>query len=252
VVQAVAILRHLGSLSDGAGVTAIARATRIGPSSCFNVLRTLVREDMVSFDPLTKLYRLGIGTVDLARTALGRDALINAARLPMARMAETHDAAVGLWRLSAQERLILVGLAESDSATRIHMMVGQRQPAFAGASGRAVLSVRRLADAQILEAYAATRWQEAPGADRFLRQVRAAEARGWADDVGNINHGISTVATAICDRDGTVRFVLSLSIFSGRESEEGLAAIGEELSRLTRGLELAVYGVEAAGARAHI
>jgi len=243
VVQAVAILRHLGSLTDGAGVTAIARATGIGPSSCFNVLRTLVGEEMVSFDPATKLYRLGLGTVDLAHSALGRDALVNAARAPMARIAERHDAAVGLWRLSASERLALISLAESDAATRIHMMVGQRQPVGAGATGRAVLAARRQTDREILDIYAGLRWQEAPGASPFLRQVRATETCGWAEDIGNINYGISTVAAAICDREERVRFVLSVSIFSGRETAAGLAEMGRELSETARALAAAVYGV---------
>ena len=242
VVQAVAILRHLGSLNDGAGVTAIARATGIGPSSCFNVLRTLVREDMVSFDRLTKLYRLGLGTVDLARMALGRDALVNAARAPMAQMAEDYDAAVGLWRLSERERLTLVALAETDSATRIHMVVGQRQPAVAGATGRAVLAARQLTEQQLLEAFAGVRWQDAPTPKAFLGQVRAAETRGWATDIGNVNHGISTVATVIRDGEGAVRFVLSLSIFSGRETEDGLARIGQQLSVHTAALARTVYG----------
>ena len=243
VVQAVAILRHLGSLADGAGVTAIARATGIGPSSCFNVLRTLVGEEMVSFDPATKLYRLGLGTVDLAHSALGRDALVNAARAPMARLAERHDAAVGLWRLSARERLTLIALAESDAATRIHLMVGQRQPVGAGATGRAVLAARRLADREILGIYQGLRWQEAPGGAPFLQQVRAAESRGWAEDIGNNSHGVWTVAAAIRDREGSVQFALSVSIFSGRETADGLATMGRELSDEARALAATVYGV---------
>jgi DNA-binding IclR family transcriptional regulator len=248
-VQAVAILRHLGSLADGAGVSAIARATGIGPSSCFNVLRTLACEDMVSFDPATKLYRLGLGTVDLARMALGRDALVNAASIAIARVADRHDAAVGLWRLSGRERLNLVALEESDAATRIHMQVGQRQPAAAGATGRAVLAARRLSDEAIRAAYAEIRWREAPGEAPFLHQVREAEQRGWAIDIGNINHGISTVAAAISDREGAVRFVLSASIFSGRETRAGLAAIGRELAEQADALAARVYGAGRAPAQ---
>jgi DNA-binding IclR family transcriptional regulator len=241
VVQAIAILRHLASLPDGAGVTAIARATGIGPSSCFNVLRTLVGSDMASFDPQTKHYRIGLGTVDLARLALRRDWLVNAARPVMADLAERHDAVVGLWRLSERERLTLVALAESNAATRIHMQVGQRQPEFAGAAGRAVLAARKLSDRAIREVYAQVRWSAAPGADRFLAEVREAEARGWATDTGNINHGISTVATPICE-NGEVRFALSLSVFSGRESEAGLARIGADLRTRSQALEAAVFG----------
>jgi len=228
VVQAVTILRHLGTRADGAGVTAIARATGISPSSCYNVLRTLVSEDLASFDPATKRYALGLGLVDLARSMLAHDAAARVAEKPMAALAERHEAAVGLWRLSG-DRLVLVALAESEAATRIHMAVGQRQPATAGASGRAVLAASRLSDEALLAAYASVRWSRPPGAETFLSQVREAEARGWADDIGNVHHGIETVAAGVPDRDGGVRLVLSASVFGGRETAEGMRRIGAEL-----------------------
>lgn len=218
VVQAAAILRFLGASRDGAGVTAIARALGIGPSSCFNVLRTLAGEDLVAFDPVTKAYTLGLGTIDLARRALGRDAVVQAAAAPMAVLAERHDAAVGLWRLAPRERLVLLALAESEAATRIHMMVGQRQPAAAGATGRAVLAARKLSDAAISAAYAGMRWQIAPSGAEYLAQVRAAECDGFASDVDQINRGIATVAATIVDAVGAVRFVLSASMFAGRDA----------------------------------
>src|ERR1700712_451610 len=124
VVQAAAILRYLGAHRDGAGVTAIARALGIGPSSCFNVLRTLAGEDLVAFDPVTKTYTLGLGTIDLARHALRRDAVVQAAETSMTALAEAHDAAIGLWRVAPRDRLVLLVLAESEAATRIHMVVG--------------------------------------------------------------------------------------------------------------------------------
>jgi len=228
VVQAAAILRHLDTLGDGAGVTAIARATGISPSSCYNVLRTLVSEDLASFDPATKRYALGIGLVDLARSMLAHDAAARVAEKPMAALAERHEAAVGLWRLSG-DRLVLVALAESEAATRIHMAVGQRQPAAAGAAGRAVLAASRLSDEALLAAYAGVRWVRAPGGEAFLSQVREAEERGWAHDIGNVHHGIETAAACLPNRHGSVRLVLSASIFQGRETTEGMRRIGAEL-----------------------
>ncbi|AYJ85195.1 IclR family transcriptional regulator (plasmid) [Sphingomonas paeninsulae] len=193
IMQAAAILRLLGGSSEPAGVTSIARTLGIGPSSCFNVLKTLVLEDLVAFDRVTKTYSLGLGTIDLARRALGRDAVVQAADMPMAALAEEHDATVGLWRLAPGERLVLAALAESGAATRIHMMVGQRQPAAAGAAGRAVLAARVLDDGAIQVAHAGLRWQNPPSAADYLAQVRAAEKQGYATDVDQINRGIATV-----------------------------------------------------------
>ncbi|MDB5714437.1 MAG: IclR family transcriptional regulator [Sphingomonadales bacterium] len=228
IVQAVAVLRFLGSSREGAGVTAIARALGIGPSSCFNVLKTLALEDLVACDPVTKTYTLGLGTIDLAGRALGRDAVVQAADAVMSALADDHDAAVGLWRLAPRERLVLAALAESGAATRIHMMVGQRQPAAAGATGRAVLAERGLDDAAIRAAYAGLRWQNAPSAADYLSQVRVAEANGFATDVDQINRGIATVAAAIVDNRGSVKFVLSASMFSGRDAAS-LDRIGASL-----------------------
>jgi IclR family acetate operon transcriptional repressor len=218
IVQAAAILRLLGGSREPSGVTSIARTLGIGPSSCFNVLKTLVLEDLVAFDRMTKTYSLGLGTVDLARRALGRDAVVQAADLPMAALAEEHDAAVGLWRLAPGERLVLAALAESGAATRIHMMVGQRQPAAAGAAGRSVLAARGLDDGAIRAAFSGLRWQNAPSAVDYLAQVRAAEKRGYATDIDQINRGIATVAAPVVDHLGMVRFVISASMFIGRDA----------------------------------
>ncbi|WP_242123940.1 IclR family transcriptional regulator [Sphingobium sp. Sx8-8] len=239
VVQAMAILRHLASLSEGAGVNGIARATGINPSSCFNVLRTLLLGGMVTFDPATKLYRLGPGVVDLARRAMGGESLVRLARAPMARIAERYEATIGLWRSSGRDRLTLIELAESGAATRIHLMIGQRQPAVAGATGRAVLAARGVDRDAVARAYGEVRWRQAPGEDAFFAQVEQARQRGWAEDHGNINHGISTVAATVTDIDGEVRFVLSASIFSGREGED-LAPMGTDLRALARQLNEAI------------
>ena len=223
VVQAVAILRHLAAARTGEGVSAIARAIGIGPSSCFNVLKTLVAEDLVTFDTQTKRYALSLGIVDLARGATGRDAVLRAAQARLSIVAQRHDAAVGLWRLAPHERLVLMYLAESAAATRIHMLVGQRQPAAAGATGRAVLAARGMDDAAITAAYERITWPNPPGLPAFLDQVRAAREHGYATDVDQIHRGVATAAAAVTERNGGVRFVLSASIFAGHGPLDAIA-----------------------------
>ena len=242
VVQAVSVLRHLGSLPEGQGVTAIARAVGISPSSCFNILKTLVAEDLVGFDPVTKHYALGLGAIDLARNALGRDAVVRAAQGPMAQLAERFDAAIGLWRVTERHRLMLAALAESEAGTRIHMVVGQRQPEAAGATGRAILAMRGLDDEEMVRAHAGIRWQNAPSVSEYSRQVREAEQRGWAIDTGNIHHGVTSVSAPICDMHNRPRFALSASTFTGRETPEGLAVIGEAVRRLACEVGQAAFG----------
>ena len=56
VSRAAAILRLLGRTAEPQGVQAIARSLNIIPSTCLHILRTLVIEELVAFDPNTKLY----------------------------------------------------------------------------------------------------------------------------------------------------------------------------------------------------
>ncbi len=246
VVQAVAVLRHLGNIDRPQGVTAIANQLGMSPSSCFNILKTLAAEELATFDPKTRAYGIGPGAIDLARTALGRDETARIARPLMDALADQHDVAVGLWRLGqGTQRLTLTVLAESEAATRIHMVVGQRQPAEAGATGRAVLAARGASDHDIEQAYQTVRWQRAPGCADYVAQVHAARARGWATDTDHIIRGVTTVAAPIVDAEGMVRFCLSASLFTGRETPQQVDAIGAEVGAVAVGISRTVYGTGA-------
>lgn len=236
VVQAISVLRHLGAVDRPQGVTAISRALGISTSSCFNILKTLVAEDLATFDPTSKAYGLGLGTVDLARLALGRDQVVEAAREAMSLFADRHDAAVGLWKPSRGDRLTLVALAESEAATRIHLTVGQRQPVAAGATGRAFLAARNASDGEIEAALRAVRWQQQPELSTYIEEVRKARQKGWATDKDQIVRGVTNVAAPILSADGSVRFCVSASIFSGRETAQGVERIGHGLRRMAHGI----------------
>ncbi|MBV9840113.1 MAG: IclR family transcriptional regulator [Sphingomonadaceae bacterium] len=248
VVQAIAVLRHLGRLDRPEGVTAIAARLRLSPSSCFNILKTLAAEELATFDPQTRAYSLGPGAIDLARAALGRDEVVRAARPAMDGIAEKYDVAVGLWRLGSGERLTLTALSESESATRIHLVIGQRQPAEAGATGRAVLAARGASDAAIRNACAAVRWRQPPSPADYVAQVRAARAKGWALDADQIIIGVTTVAAVIADREGQVRFSLSASTFTGREPPRRIEQIGEAICDAAQAIARSIYGIAAAPA----
>lgn len=242
VVQAIAVLRYLGNLERPQGVTAIAAKLGISPSSCFNILKTLAAEELATFDPDTRAYGLGPGAIELARAALGRDEVARIARPGMNRIAAEYDVAAGLWRLGAGDRLTLTALAESEAAARIHLVIGQRQPAVAGATGRAVLASRDASDAEIREACRAVRWQHAPSPADYVAQVGEAQARGWAIDSDQIIRGMTTVASSIADGEGRVRFCLSASTFTGREAPHRIAQIGEAVRDAAAAIARSVYG----------
>src|SRR3990172_6787862 len=73
VPRAVALLRLLGRSEESLGVHAIARALGLVPSTCLHILRVFVAEALVAFDPSSKRYRLDVGILTIARSALRRN-----------------------------------------------------------------------------------------------------------------------------------------------------------------------------------
>lgn len=230
VSHSIAILRLLGKSGDSMGVTAIARALDLSPSSTFNLARTLVAEGLVDFDEVTKTYRIGLGSIDFARMALRGDTMVAAVRPLMERLAERHDAAIGLWRAADSGRLLLLALAESEAATRIHMAVGQRQPVGAGSTGRALLAARGADDTTLRAAHAGVRWPSPLDADSYVSQVHEAASAGYGLDDQWLNPGIVSVAAVLPEPGALPRYCLSASLFAGRHDVSAVAAIGRDIA----------------------
>lgn len=231
VANAITILKSLGQTAP-AGVNALARSAGVSPSSCYNILKTLVAEGLVDFDAVRKTYSPGAGLYTLVpETNGGRTVFARCAPL-FERFAETHAATVALWRLAAAERLILVGFAENSRATRIHMTVGQRLPMLAGASGRCIASALSLSSGEIEERFARLRWDNPPSFRTYLRQVAEAGRQGWALDDGAFLAGVTTVSVAILDSRKHPTFLIGASFFRGQRPDSEFARIGGELKDL--------------------
>jgi IclR family transcriptional regulator, acetate operon repressor len=232
VVQAISVLRHLGTLEGGAGVTAIAKSLGLSPSSCFNILKTLVAEEFLEFDSRQKTYRLGLGAIDLTRHALGTSRVFPALKNKLQALSDQYHIAVGLWRLVGQKRLVLVGVAESEQATRIHLEVGQRVPLLAGAIGRCWAASKRLPAQEIAKGLDEVQWQSRPLLEDYLRQVEAARRLGFAIDSGQWRRGVTTVAAPINDEEGVLRFGITGSMFAEQHDHTVMQAACEQIRDL--------------------
>jgi DNA-binding IclR family transcriptional regulator len=229
VVHALNILRHLAATDTAHGVSAIARHVGISPSSCFNLLKTLAAEGMVAFDTATKTYRLGNGVDAIARAR--PDDPVERMAPGMAALAAANGTACGLWRVTPTDRLVLVHFADSETATRIHMTVGQRLPMLIGAMGRCVAAHSGLDDDALARGFAALRWARPPTFARYCREVARARRLGWALDDGDFLHGVTTVAAPVVDAAGTVRYCVANTLFHGQSDEAGLRRLGEATAR---------------------
>ncbi len=242
VVQALSILRYIARTREPAGVTSIARALQINPSSCFNILRTLVAEGFLERDDDTKTYILGIAPLDLARSVIDENGAFPYLRPDMQRVADGFSVTTTLWRLTRSERWVLVGLAESLALARIHMTIGQRLPLYCGAMGRVLAAHRALPQSEMLSRFKAVRWHQAPKVEEYLRQVEETAERGWGLDENQFNQFFSSIAAPVIDGAGRVRFCVTQTMFAGQHSPVELQDLGEATLRVADHASRHLYG----------
>src|SRR5271168_417557 len=91
ISRAAAVLRLLGKSNAPMGVQSVARELGLVPSTCLHVLRALVAEEFVSFDPDTKRYSLEAGVLTLARHWLRRNQFSHLAQDVLDRIGRKYD-----------------------------------------------------------------------------------------------------------------------------------------------------------------
>jgi len=229
VVQAMRILRNLAGQGPPAGVTAIARATGMNPSTCFNILRTLAAEGLVVFDAQAKTYRLGLGVMELATGLMGASP-IDLIRPDLERLALNRPAVLCIWIVTNTDRIVLADrIWDPGNPVRTEIAPNLRLPSFAGAVGRCVAASRRVSEDELRHRFAGIRWQNPPEFSEYLADIRAAERLGYAFDRGQAFIGLDSAAAVVTDQNGQPRYGLSAVVIHGQVSYADLDAMGAEL-----------------------
>jgi len=240
LVQALRILRHLSAQGTPQGVTAIARATGVNGSTCFNILRTLAVEGLVVFDPIAKTYRLGLGVLELAIGLLGASPgdLI---RPELERLALAHGALICLWHVTDHDRLVLIERAYDPDAIRVELPPGKRLPALAGGVGRVIAAYHDYSEAELRRRFAELRWQSAPRFDEYRASIAEAASRGYGLDIGQLYIGVDVVGAVVHDHEGRPRYGISSITLSGQTTAEGRARVGQDLTDTCRHLGRSLF-----------
>jgi DNA-binding IclR family transcriptional regulator len=236
VVNAMQILRHLTAAAEPARAIDIARQLGINQSTCFNILRTLVAEDVVAFDHLSKTYTAGIGLANLVGQFVSQRQRIEVAKPLMRELASRFGVTITLWRPIGVDRIVLVSSEVSPTDLRIDMAEGQRLPYLMGAGGRLFAGQLDLSETAMHEAFDRVRWSEPLTFDAYWREVLDAKKRGYAIDDGNFARGIMAIAAPIFDKGGVIAFTVSAVMFRNQFDKPGIAKLGKALNELGKKL----------------
>lgn len=237
VSNAIAIMRYLSNSDTPLRSSEIARQLSINPSTCFNILRTLVAEDVVEFDDAGKTYQVGVGLRQLAGGALSEQKKMAKARQYLHAFAEEHGVTATLWRVSGSDRMVLEIVEYSPSGMRVHMPTGQRLPIMMGATGRAILKKTGITKATAQKQFRKLRWAKKLSFEEYWRDAEKAAALGWSKDDGYFSQGVITFASPILDESGTLHFsVVAASIREQIKTAE-IDGLGDDLKELRQKLE---------------
>jgi len=231
VVNALQILQYLAASTSPVGVAAVARGTKISTSTCFNILRTLVRARFASFNTSDKTYSLGLALAELSVGLVG----ISHAELirpELERLALNYETLILLWRVTDDNHLVLIDRAHSPTGIRVEIGMGYRLPLLAGAIGRCVAAEMQLSVADLRRRFAGLRWQAPLSFPDYQAQVAETREAGWALDDGRLFRGLTVVASLVLDSDRRPRFGFSGVSIAGQQSTERLADLGRDLRDL--------------------
>jgi len=231
VVNAAKVLRFLRATHGPATVTQITRGVKINPSTCFNILRTLIQEDFVQFDPTAKTYQLSLGLVALAHGALEHSPELHVLKPRIEDLARRHHMMVAIWRKISDDRIMLVSAAESDAPIRIHARMGSRSPLLLGASGRVFGAYSNLGRAEMKERFQRLRLARPLEFDTYLEQLEEVRRTGWAIDDGYVTPGTVTIAAPVHEPGGGMNFACAAILFNGQYDPQRISIIAEDLKR---------------------
>lgn len=236
------ILRYLANTSTPQGVTRIAKDLGLNASTCFNLLKTLVHEGLVTFDDATKTYSTGLGLVELAKGSLEKASFVRMMRPHLQELAERHNITTTLWQKTRGDRVILVDLADSGSAIRIHMSIGQRLPMYIAALGRCMAAYSGLSTVELRRKLSELRWEDGPSFETYMREVEGVRKNGYAVDQGNFVKGVVTISSPILDSNHHPVMAVSAAGFSTQFSQSSLLALCEDLRERCNEATIALSG----------
>lgn len=231
LVSGLAILRYLVRVGEPAGVTQVARELGLNTSTCFNLLKTLVSERLVTFHQEKKAYSIGLGFVELAKGTLEEGSYASLIRPHLDELVASHAVTITLWQRSGDNRVVLVDRVDSNSAIRVHMAIGQRLPLYIAALGRAMAATSGLSRADLRQRFAQLRWQNPPTFDQYYAEVEEAAKKGYAVDRDHYVVGVTTISAPIVTNSGFATMAISAVGFSGQFTGSMIEDIGADLRR---------------------
>ncbi|AHG65534.1 IclR family transcriptional regulator [Advenella mimigardefordensis] len=232
VSRAMQILRLVACGQEhGVRLTDIVNISGLNRPTARRILKTLLQEQAVEQDPLTRRYLIGSELTLLGLARRRRFPLLSAAPTCLNYLAQSiGDTAF----LSIRHRLDSICIARQTGHHPIQVLsidVGARRPLGAGVSGVAILSCLSQEELQpIVTANAKRLAQGALTPEQLVQRVQIARDLGYAYVQNGVMSGTSAVAVPVVDAAGHPRAALTITAMSNRLEPSRLSYVVEQMN----------------------
>lgn len=187
-------------------------ALGVGQSTAHRLLAMLVYHEFVDQDPVSRAYRAGPALVEIGLSVVRQMDVRSVARPVLESLAAATGETVHLGVLE-DGQVRFVDVVESELALRVTGRVGRVLPAHATSLGKAMLA--QLTDEQVLGLYpketlAPVTAKTMTRRSVLLDELNRVRRRGYAENTGESEDGVSSVGAAIVYSAG--RQVAGLSV----------------------------------------
>jgi DNA-binding IclR family transcriptional regulator len=226
VTRATRVLEALVHHQSGASLTELAERCSLAKSTASNLLRTMVAEGLVSYDPVTRRYNLGPLLVEFGVAAIARTTAVAEARPFMERLAEQTQLACLAIQPMPDGHFTAIAKIESRKDIKITIEVGSR-------FGRSAPLLARLAAA----------WGAA-STPRGLDKAVLARIRKQGYDVawGEYRPELNVVGFPVFDRDAQPCLYIALLAMGSDLTDAGVEAMAEYIVEAARSITLSSGG----------
>ena len=212
IERAVAILRSFTEAEPELRVTELSRRLDLHKSTVSRILGTLEQEGLVSHNPETGKYRLGLTLISLAGVALGRLDVRGVSQPHLNRLVEISQETVNVTVLDGQE-CVNVERAASPRPIRYVGWIGRRTPLHCTAAGKVMLAYLPPAERAVrlprpLMRHTDQTIVEEKALEASLRKARR---QGYAIVHEEFEEGFSALAAPVFDHTGRVAGAVSIS-----------------------------------------
>lgn len=227
--RALDLMESVAMAEQGAGLTELAKATGLAPSTAHRLLKTLQQRRYVNHDAERGLWFIGVQSFTVGAAFLRTRNVVAAARPVMRQLMEDSGESVSLAVLDGADAVYLAQI-ECRAMMRALARPGGRAPLHCSGVGKALLAA--LAEEERAPLYRRvdfTRYTEhtLTDADALEAALRPVTARGFAIDDEEFALGLRCVAAAIRDEYGEPVAAISCSGPTARVTAERVASLGQ-------------------------